>query len=142
MVDEGIMTKDEVDEIVKQQFEFYNSELQAVDKYEPEKSYFKKQWEGFTQASSDITTWDTGVDWELLSYIGRNSVYHPPDFVSLNSFIYRTLLRKLYCFRHFIHTLKKLSSMEESRNSQKELESTGQLRKRSLSDLSCTKGIM
>lgn len=88
MVDEGIMTKDEVDEIVKQQFEFYNSELQAVDKYEPEKSYFKKQWEGFTQASSDITTWDTGVDWELLSYIGRNSVYHPPDFVSLFKFIY------------------------------------------------------
>lgn len=81
MIDEEIMSKEEVEEIVKSQFDYYSSELQSVEQYEPEKSYFKKQWEGFSQAPSDITTWDTGVGWELLSYIGRNSVYHPPDFV-------------------------------------------------------------
>lgn len=82
LVDEGIMTKDEIGGITKQQFDYYSSELQAVESYQPDKSYFRKQWEGFGQAPSDLTTWDTGVNWELLSYIGRNSVYHPPDFVS------------------------------------------------------------
>lgn len=81
LIEEGLMTKEEVEEITKRQFDFYNSELQSVDTYQPEKSYFKKQWEGFVQAPSDLTIWDTGISWELLSYIGRNSVYHPPDFV-------------------------------------------------------------
>lgn len=82
MIDEGIMTKAEVDEITKKQFEYFNEELQSVDKYEPEKSYFRKQWEGFVQAPKDLTTWDTGISWDLLSYIGRSSVHHPPEFVS------------------------------------------------------------
>jgi probable 2-oxoglutarate dehydrogenase E1 component DHKTD1 len=81
MIDDKIMTKEEVDEIIKNQFDYYNSELQLVEQYEPEKSYFKKQWEGFAQAPSDLTIWDTGIDWETLSYIGRSSVYYPPDFV-------------------------------------------------------------
>lgn len=81
MIEAGIMTKEEVDDIVKKQFEYYNSELLAVEQYQPEKSYFNKQWDGLVQAPSDLTTWDTGVEWHLLSYIGRNSVYHPPGFV-------------------------------------------------------------
>lgn len=85
LIDEGIMTQEEVDEIIKAQFEYFNEELMSVDKYEPEKSYFKKQWKGFVQASKDLTTWDTGVSWDLLSYIGRNSVYSPTEFVSFNN---------------------------------------------------------
>lgn len=81
MIEAGIMTKEEVDDIVKKQFEYYNSELLAVEQYQPEKSYFKRQWDGLAQAPSDLTTWDTGVGWDLLSYIGRNSIYHPPGFV-------------------------------------------------------------
>lgn len=82
MIDDGIMTKEEIEEITKKQFDFYNSELLSVESYVPEKSYFKKQWEGFMQAPKDLTIWDTGVSWDLLSYIGRSSVYHPAEFVS------------------------------------------------------------
>lgn len=75
------MTTDEFQAIIKQQFDYYQAELQAADSYEPEQTYFKKQWESFGQAPSDITIWDTGMSWELLSFIGRSSVYHPPEFV-------------------------------------------------------------
>lgn len=75
------MTSEEVEKVAKHQFEYYSSELQIAENYQPEQTYFKKQWEGFEQAPSDITIWDTGVNWELLSFIGRSSVYHPPEFV-------------------------------------------------------------
>lgn len=42
----------------------------------------KKQWQGFQQAPSAITEWDTGVDPSLLMYIGINSVKYPEEFVS------------------------------------------------------------
>lgn len=84
LIAEGIMTQQEVVEVKQKQFDYYNGELSKVEEYQPEKSYFKKQWEGFSQAPSDITIWDTGVSWDLLSYIGRNSVYHPSDFVRQN----------------------------------------------------------
>jgi len=82
LIGEGIMTKEEVDDICKQQFDYLNTELQSVDSYQPEKTYFKQQWEGFAQAPKDLTIWDTGVSYDLLSFIGRSSIYSPPDFVS------------------------------------------------------------
>lgn len=83
LIEEGIMTNIEVEEIAKKQFDAFDKELQLVEQYQPEQSYFKKQWEGFVQASKDLTIWDTGLPWEILSYVGRNSVYHPADFVSI-----------------------------------------------------------
>lgn len=87
MVEEGILTPTEIVDITTNQFNYYNEELQLVEKYEPEKSYFKKQWTGFVQAPSDVTIWDTGVSWDLLSYVGRMSVYHPQNFVSISDVI-------------------------------------------------------
>lgn len=69
---------------MKNQYEYYNQELQLAEEYVPEKSYFMKQWNGFTQAPDRITIWDTGMSWELLSFIGRTSVYHPAEFVSIS----------------------------------------------------------
>ncbi|CRK91153.1 CLUMA_CG004838, isoform A [Clunio marinus] len=91
MIDEGFMAKQEIDDIVKKQFDYYNSELQNVEQYQPEKSYFMKQWEGFVQAPNNLTVWDTGVDWSLLSYIGRQSVYYPKEF-SIHPHIKKTFV--------------------------------------------------
>jgi hypothetical protein len=44
--------------------------------------YFKKQWEGLTQAEDTVTTWDTGIHLDLLTFIGSKSVKFPKDFVS------------------------------------------------------------
>lgn len=83
LVEEGLMTDNEVEEICRQQSDYFNSELHAVESYQPESSfYFQKQWEGFVQAPKEITIWDTGMSWDILGFIGRSSVYYPPDFVS------------------------------------------------------------
>lgn len=82
IVEAGVMTKEEVAEVIQKRFDFYNSELQAVETYQPEKSYFQRQWEGFVQAPSELTIWDTGLSWDVLGYIGKSSIYHPEKFVS------------------------------------------------------------
>lgn len=77
------MTDKEVEEICRHQSDYFNSELHAIESYQPESSfYFQKQWQGFMQAPKDVTIWDTGMSWDLLHHIGRSSVYYPPDFVS------------------------------------------------------------
>lgn len=76
------MTEAEVKEICKKQFDIFDIELQKVESYQPDSSfYFQKQWQGFVQAPKDLTIWDTGVSWELLGYIGRSSVHYPDEFV-------------------------------------------------------------
>lgn len=74
------MTQEEADKIKQNQMDYYNHELTNVESYLPEKSYFNKQWTGFVQAPTDITYWDTGLNYELLSYIGGNSVQFPKGF--------------------------------------------------------------
>lgn len=66
---------------MKAHFNFLNSELTATDSYQPEAYYFKKQWSHIQQASGNVTTWDTGIDYSLLRYIGEKSVSIPKDFV-------------------------------------------------------------
>lgn len=39
-------------------------------------------WTGFSQASNTITTWNTGIDFDMLTFIGSKSVQYPEDFVS------------------------------------------------------------
>lgn len=73
-------TREHLDGIVKGHFSFLNSEL--TDSYQPEAYYFKKQWSHIQQASGNVTTWDTGVDYSLLRYIGEKSVTTPKDFVN------------------------------------------------------------
>jgi hypothetical protein len=75
------MTQQEVEEIHNSHFEYLNSELQNYEKYIPEKTYFKQQWEGFEQAPSSLTIWDTGISNELIWHVTAASIHHPPEFV-------------------------------------------------------------
>ncbi|XP_055630501.1 probable 2-oxoglutarate dehydrogenase E1 component DHKTD1 homolog, mitochondrial isoform X2 [Toxorhynchites rutilus septentrionalis] len=80
LLDSGELTQSEVDSVVKKHIDYLNHELQNVNEYQPEKSYFERQWNGILQAGSEITVWDTGVDYSLLNFIGRTSVKCPSDF--------------------------------------------------------------
>lgn len=82
LISEKVITEEEVKEIAQHQFNYYASELQHAEEFVPDKTYFRKQWADFVQAPETITIWDTGMSWEILSFIGRASVYHPPEFVS------------------------------------------------------------
>ncbi|KAG4071158.1 hypothetical protein HA402_001148 [Bradysia odoriphaga] len=80
IVNENVTTREHLVDVVKEHVAFLNSELSATDSYKPEAYYFKKQWSHIQQASSNVTTWDTGVDYNLLRYIGEKSVTIPQDF--------------------------------------------------------------
>ena len=41
----------------------------------------QRQWEGYSQASSNVTVWDTGVPVDLLKFIGTASVNVPKHMV-------------------------------------------------------------
>lgn len=60
---------------------YLNEELLNIETFEPEAHYFKKQWSDMSQSSDSITYWDTGIDYNLLRYIGEQSVYTPTEFV-------------------------------------------------------------
>lgn len=80
LLESGQLTQADIDATVKSHMDYLNSELQQVNEYQPEKSYFDKQWSEMQQAGTDITVWDTGVSYSLLNLIARTSVQYPADF--------------------------------------------------------------
>lgn len=54
-----------------------------MDRFQPAAAYYKRQWAGFGQASASVTTWDTGLPYDLLRHVGEQSVRVPEDFVSV-----------------------------------------------------------
>ncbi|RZC41620.1 2-oxoglutarate dehydrogenase E1 component DHKTD1 -like protein, mitochondrial, partial [Asbolus verrucosus] len=80
LIEEGVLTEAHKEEILKDHTKWLNEHLRAVDNYEPEDVYFKNQWEGFCQAEELVTTWDTGIHLDLLTYIGSKSVKYPEHF--------------------------------------------------------------
>lgn len=59
-----------------------NAELEKAASYKPEAYYYRKQWADLKPASSSITTWDTGMDYSILHYVGIQSVSYPKQFVN------------------------------------------------------------
>lgn len=80
LVNEDVMTKEQVDGIVNEHYAWLNENLVAAESYQPEDPCFKRQWEGFEQAQEAVTTWDTGLDSELLTLVGTKSVSYPGNF--------------------------------------------------------------
>ncbi|KAK2191948.1 hypothetical protein NP493_42g09044 [Ridgeia piscesae] len=77
--------------------------LKQVDTYVPQATYLKKQWSSVQSATDSITRWDTGVDTQLLQYIGAKSVAVPADMT-----IHPTLLKT--------HVERRLQQMEQGSN--------------------------
>uniref|UniRef100_A0A182P7W8 Transketolase-like pyrimidine-binding domain-containing protein n=1 Tax=Anopheles epiroticus TaxID=199890 RepID=A0A182P7W8_9DIPT len=76
----GVLDQQDVDAISKSHQNYLNAELQACEQYEPERSYFGKQWAGLQQPGDEVTVWNTGVDYRLLAHIGEESVKLPEGF--------------------------------------------------------------
>lgn len=86
LIAEGVFKETEPKQIAEQHFEYLNGELANVDSYQPDPYYFRKKWENIKQPASEISVWDTGVDYGLLQHVGKQSVYTPKDFVSSTRF--------------------------------------------------------
>lgn len=92
LINEGVLTKDMVDEITNQHYSWLSNELSAAETYEADDPCFKDQWKDYNQAQDIITTWDTGVHSDLLSMIGQKSVEYPADF-KIHSHLQKTYIK-------------------------------------------------
>ncbi|KAF2897265.1 hypothetical protein ILUMI_08905 [Ignelater luminosus] len=77
---EGVITKKDIEATVSEHYAWLNEHLNATESYVPEAPCFQRQWEGFEQAQETVTTWNTGLDSELLALIGTRSVSYPTNF--------------------------------------------------------------
>ncbi|XP_069689764.1 2-oxoadipate dehydrogenase complex component E1 isoform X2 [Periplaneta americana] len=82
LVEEGVMTKEDVDVIVAEYTSWLNNILKTSDSYIPQETFLRKHWAGIHQADSAITVWDTGVELDILRYVGKRSVTYPEKFVA------------------------------------------------------------
>ncbi|CAH0399251.1 unnamed protein product [Chilo suppressalis] len=80
LVSEGVMSEEDVSNILKDYTQFLQSEYDALASYRPEISYFQEQWSAMNLAPKAIDTWDTGVDINLLKLVGQASVRTPTQF--------------------------------------------------------------
>lgn len=80
LIDAGVLDQPDVDAMSKSYQNYLTAELQAHEQYEPERSYFERQWSGLQQPGDEVTVWNTGLDYRLLSHIGRESVRLPEGF--------------------------------------------------------------
>lgn len=80
LMEDKVMTKEDIDTMVDNHMKHLNQELTDVDRYEPEATYYKGQWTELKQAGDQITYWNTGLEWNVLSFVGKHSVSVPQHF--------------------------------------------------------------
>lgn len=113
--------------------EYLNGELSAADNYQPDVTYFQRQWQNMTVAPDNaLTFWDTGLDYGLLHYIGQQSVAYPEEFVSIMCplsipllFICDFILNICFSFRIFILISRKLMQKHVAKSCKKASASNG-----------------
>ncbi|KAG6444980.1 hypothetical protein O3G_MSEX003656 [Manduca sexta] len=80
LMSEGVLTKQDVENISAEYMQYLQSQYESVASYKPEVSYFQEQWSSMYFAPQAVETWDTGVDAGLLKTIGQASVNTPEAF--------------------------------------------------------------
>lgn len=84
LINHGVLTEEQVNRMAESYTRYLNEELANLNSYQPDASYFKKQWKDIEQAPASITTWDTGMDYNILHHVGKQSVHIPENFVSFD----------------------------------------------------------
>ncbi|KAK9892284.1 hypothetical protein WA026_019091 [Henosepilachna vigintioctopunctata] len=80
LINEGLLSTEEKVNISKDHSTCLNQEYKQTDHCKPYDPSFKNNWENFVQAQNQITIWDTGVNSDILSFVGNKSVKYPDDF--------------------------------------------------------------
>uniref|UniRef100_A0A7E4UQ48 Transket_pyr domain-containing protein n=1 Tax=Panagrellus redivivus TaxID=6233 RepID=A0A7E4UQ48_PANRE len=80
LIDQGQFSEDEKKTIVETHTSKLIEEFRKVDTEPPRAVHLGGNWKGYKQAPKEISKWDTGVDLELLRYVGAKSVEVPEDF--------------------------------------------------------------
>ncbi|KAI8505674.1 putative 2-oxoglutarate dehydrogenase E1 component DHKTD1, mitochondrial, partial [Branchiostoma belcheri] len=91
LVNDGLLTKEDVAKISADCMAKLGDHFSKLESFPPQARHLQKQWTGLVQASSQITTWDTGVDANLLKYVGAKSVEVPSD-LAVHPHLQKTLV--------------------------------------------------
>ncbi|XP_066599408.1 probable 2-oxoadipate dehydrogenase complex component E1 homolog isoform X2 [Prorops nasuta] len=100
LAEEKILSLEEGKKIVDDYWSSLNTALKKTDEYVPSPSYFTNKWSTFKQADDSVTSWDTGVNTNLLKFVGNRSVYVKEGMV-----VHPTLLKS-----HIDNRLKKIET--------------------------------
>ncbi|GAB6031789.1 putative 2-oxoglutarate dehydrogenase E1 component DHKTD1, mitochondrial [Chamberlinius hualienensis] len=89
ITEDGVMSSDSINKIIGD----YNKELtdfhSQIDNYKPNQTYRLGSWKDMVAPGQDITVWDTGIDVDLLKFVGAKSVEIPNNF-NLHQHLHKT----------------------------------------------------
>ncbi|PIK44087.1 putative 2-oxoglutarate dehydrogenase E1 component DHKTD1, mitochondrial-like [Apostichopus japonicus] len=80
LVREGHMTEDELHTATTDHYNWLSNCLKDAETQEPEAFHLQGRWAGLHPPPKFRTSWNTGVDTQLLQYIGIKSVNYPEHF--------------------------------------------------------------
>lgn len=121
LIDERIVSAEEVTAIANDHIGHLNKELAEVDRFQPAAAYYERQWAGLGQAGAQVTTWDTGLPYDLLRHVGEQSVRVPEGFVS----IYNLCLLHNWIFYPHLYADGASASAQDARDGSAEASERG-----------------
>lgn len=89
LIDSNILTRESIKNTVESYIAWLNKALKdSVNDISTAQSvYLAGRWTGMKQAEANITQWDTGVDIDLLKFVGQKSVQIPANLVRMHKYI-------------------------------------------------------
>uniref|UniRef100_A0AC34GWS8 Transketolase-like pyrimidine-binding domain-containing protein n=1 Tax=Panagrolaimus sp. ES5 TaxID=591445 RepID=A0AC34GWS8_9BILA len=92
LIQHGDFSEDERENLIDDHTNALMKEFKEMDKAKPRAVHLLGNWKGMKQAPQQFTKWDTGVDINVLKYIGAKSVEYPKG-----SFNIHPHLKKTHC---------------------------------------------
>lgn len=82
LIQENVVSEEDVKKCNENYTRHLTEELDKAITYQPKAYYYQRRWKDLEPASSSITTWDTGLDYSILHYVGLQSISYPQQFVN------------------------------------------------------------
>ncbi|XP_044746657.1 probable 2-oxoglutarate dehydrogenase E1 component DHKTD1, mitochondrial isoform X2 [Coccinella septempunctata] len=80
LIADGLLTEDEKNDITSSHSKWLNDCYKSCDSFQPQDPSFNGNWKDFEEAKDQVTVWDTGVDSDVLTFLGMKSVQYPDTF--------------------------------------------------------------
>ena len=80
LISEEVMSKAEHEEIIAKHTGVLNGNYDQIETYSPQRTNLKHNWSGISEASGNLTQWDTGINSLILKFVGKQSVQVPESF--------------------------------------------------------------
>jgi len=80
LIQEGVLTEEERTGIVSAHTDLLAQNFRLIETYNPERTNLQRQWSSIQEPGAMVTVWDTGVDTDVLRYVGAQSVKCPEEF--------------------------------------------------------------